>query len=214
MAGPTSRKKKFIVRLELGAKGLLATGVVCLCVLLWMFLLGIWAGDHLVSSGGGVDDDLAPVAMPVPLEDHPQAATVTNAAPIAEPIPPPAPKPRVKRGPARKISPRAAKVSRKKEKMREVRDASPKATDSGSFFTLQVGAYREKAHALEECARLKARDLAAFYREPEPGRGKFTRVYIGRYATMDDARAAGSAIAADKGVKSFVVMIPGRAAGR
>jgi hypothetical protein len=53
-------KKTFRFQLTLG--GIIGIGVVCLCLFLWMFLLGIWAGQTillpsapLVESGQKID---------------------------------------------------------------------------------------------------------------------------------------------------------------
>lgn len=40
------RPKAF--RLELGWRGIFGLVVVCLCLFLWMFLLGIWAGQTIL----------------------------------------------------------------------------------------------------------------------------------------------------------------------
>jgi len=40
------RAKPF--RLELGWRGMFGLVVVCLCLFLWMFLLGIWAGQTIL----------------------------------------------------------------------------------------------------------------------------------------------------------------------
>ena len=48
MARKKAKKKKVRVRLELTAGGLLAVGVVCFCIFLWMFLMGIWAGQTIL----------------------------------------------------------------------------------------------------------------------------------------------------------------------
>jgi|GEM_PF-415497 len=219
MAGASNRKKKFVVRLELGAKGLFASGVVCFCVLLWMFLLGIWAGDHLAAPDKG-DIGPAPVVKPIPLPFESAGAGETSSPPPVREvrhgalIKPQAIPYAPQRDNKKKIAPRAAKKVRKEKKKVSRPAVSGKATAGGSFFTLQVGAYKEKTHAIEEIARLKARDLAAFYRTPEKGRGKFVRVYVGQYPTMAAARAAGAEMEKGQSVKSFVVMIPGKGGGR
>lgn len=45
-------KKQVVVKLELGWGGLLSLAVVVFCVFLWMFLLGIWAGQSILAPGG------------------------------------------------------------------------------------------------------------------------------------------------------------------
>ena len=47
MAG-TPRKKIKKVKFELTRSGIAGVGVVCFCIFLWMFLLGVWAGDSLL----------------------------------------------------------------------------------------------------------------------------------------------------------------------
>ena len=47
MAG-TPRKKVKKIRFELTPSAIAGVGVVCFCIFLWMFLLGVWAGDSLL----------------------------------------------------------------------------------------------------------------------------------------------------------------------
>jgi hypothetical protein len=46
MAKP--RSKRFRIRFELSVTGLLGLGMVAFCIFLWMFLLGIWAGQTVL----------------------------------------------------------------------------------------------------------------------------------------------------------------------
>jgi len=43
------RQKRFAVRFELGLGALFGLGVVIFCIFLWMFLLGVWAGQTVLS---------------------------------------------------------------------------------------------------------------------------------------------------------------------
>ena len=43
---PAPKKIKF----ELTRSGIAGIGVVCFCIFLWMFLLGVWAGQSLLMS--------------------------------------------------------------------------------------------------------------------------------------------------------------------
>ncbi len=43
------RQKRFAVRFELGFGALFGLGVVIFCIFLWMFLLGVWAGQTVLS---------------------------------------------------------------------------------------------------------------------------------------------------------------------
>jgi hypothetical protein len=48
MAKKKTKKKKVRIRFELTIGGLLAVGIVCFCIFLWMFLMGIWAGQTIL----------------------------------------------------------------------------------------------------------------------------------------------------------------------
>jgi hypothetical protein len=45
-------KKKKKVKFELTLGGLAGVGAVLFCILLWMFLLGIWAGQSVLLPAG------------------------------------------------------------------------------------------------------------------------------------------------------------------
>jgi hypothetical protein len=51
MAKSRTRKKKKI-KFELSLSGLLGIGAVLFCVFLWMFLLGVWAGQTVLLPAG------------------------------------------------------------------------------------------------------------------------------------------------------------------
>ncbi|MFH2124661.1 MAG: hypothetical protein ABIJ50_14415 [Pseudomonadota bacterium] len=47
MAG-TPRKKAKKIKFELTISAIAGVGVVCFCIFLWMFLLGVWTGESLL----------------------------------------------------------------------------------------------------------------------------------------------------------------------
>ncbi|MFH7320165.1 hypothetical protein ACHHRT_06050 [Desulfurivibrio sp. D14AmB] len=49
MAATRRSKKKVAVKLELGWGGLVSLAVVAFCIFLWMFLLGLWAGQTILT---------------------------------------------------------------------------------------------------------------------------------------------------------------------
>ena len=51
VAKSRTRKKKKI-KFELSLSGLLGIGAVMFCVFLWMFLLGVWAGQTILLPAG------------------------------------------------------------------------------------------------------------------------------------------------------------------
>jgi len=48
----SSAKKKKKIKFELTLSGLLGVGAILFCVFLWMFLLGIWAGQTILLPAG------------------------------------------------------------------------------------------------------------------------------------------------------------------
>lgn len=46
------RKRKFAFRFELGLGGLAGLLTICFCIFLWMFLLGVWAGQTVLLPEG------------------------------------------------------------------------------------------------------------------------------------------------------------------
>lgn len=57
----TKRKKTVkMVKFQLTRSGIAGIGVVCFCVFLWMFLLGVWAGQSLLFPPVSADQ-LSPV---------------------------------------------------------------------------------------------------------------------------------------------------------
>lgn len=43
----TPRKKPKKVKFELTPSAIAGVGVICFCIFLWMFLLGVWASEFL-----------------------------------------------------------------------------------------------------------------------------------------------------------------------
>jgi cell division septation protein DedD len=80
MAGPkrASRKKKPpVVRLELGWGGIFSLVVVCFCIFLWMFLLGIWTGQTVLVPA----EDKVSLSMPRLPDFSPAPAAGGNEEP-------------------------------------------------------------------------------------------------------------------------------------
>ncbi|MDF1615151.1 hypothetical protein [Desulfurivibrio dismutans] len=49
MAAARRGKKKTVVKVELGWGGLFSLAVVVFCIFMWMFLLGLWAGQSILA---------------------------------------------------------------------------------------------------------------------------------------------------------------------
>ncbi|NOX80823.1 MAG: hypothetical protein GXP57_07020 [Deltaproteobacteria bacterium] len=68
MAGKKQRRKnKKTFRFQLSLAGIAGIGVVCFCLFLWMFLLGIWAGQTILlpAAGTSVHSGRARAGAPV-----------------------------------------------------------------------------------------------------------------------------------------------------
>lgn len=53
------------VRFELTYSGIAGIGVVCFCIFLWMFLLGVWTGQTLLLPSTGTPVSVAQRTEPV-----------------------------------------------------------------------------------------------------------------------------------------------------
>ena len=59
-------------------------------------------------------------------------------------------------------------------------------------FLLHVSSNREKENAVKEARRLESEGLKAFFVEEDHADGRWFRVYLGKWETEAEARAAGA----------------------
>lgn len=84
--------------------------------------------------------------------------------------------------------------------------ATTLAPPKDSFYSLQIGSYSTKEEADQRAATLKNFDLSPFTREVEvPGKGKWYRVYLGRFKSRGEAKQSGDKLVRNHVVESFVV---------
>ncbi len=87
--------------------------------------------------------------------------------------------------------------------------AKPAATEAAmpsGKFTLQVGSHPSLAESVEQMDRLKAQGLEAFRKSVDlKEKGLWHRVYLGGYASKDEAEKAGAKFRDQHLVDSFVV---------
>ena len=81
-------------------------------------------------------------------------------------------------------------------------EAAPPADPGDTVFLLHVSSFKEKEHAVEEVVKLEKAGQKAFFVDEELAGGRWFRVYIGKYETEKEARAAGEALK-DKGLVSY-----------
>ena len=199
MSAP-SKKKGFSIRFDLSIAGLLGVGVVCFCLFLWMFLLGLWAGQSGLIGGVPLPSGkpAAPAAVkpetpgkpaesqepsppsPPALEPSAEssAAPVTQAVPAAGVVVPSAPetKTAVTELPAATTPAPLAAPAKETDKEPEP-----------PFYAIQVGAFRTDKNVEDEMRLWRGRGYESFSRPPSGPKENLTKVYIGHYP---DAAAA------------------------
>lgn len=182
MAARSKRQRRFAVRFELGIGGLFGLMVVCLCIFLWLFLLGVWAGQTVLSPSSSSANApwlhrfasglLPPTVQEIP-GDHELAEP-----PVDEPA-----------------------------ATRDVAVKEESAASATSCFSLQVGAFREQANAIEAVAEWKGKGYEAFSLAPGEG-SSLTRVFVGRF---DDLAAANKLVAVleeKEKLHAYITLIP------
>jgi len=130
-----------------------------------------------LSFPASLEEDTAPPADTQPAAPPPTpepTAAVPTATPASTPPPTPVPTP-APRAPPTTIAAAPAPV------------ATP--APAGAFFTIQVGAYRDEASAIELKNGLNAKGFAAYVVTPDGAEGLHV-VRVGRYARREDAERA------------------------
>jgi len=189
-------KKKAFVKFELTLSGLLGLGVVCFCVFLWMFLLGIWSGQSLAPPakyrpagiGKGLSDTLKPKAQ---IKEDSGPGEQAVVAPVT--------------GAAKK---ELSAIAKKKMVPRKSRPA-PEPEEDPAFFAVQVGAFKDDKLAVKEVAVWEKKGYNSFSRPPTGDDDTYTRVYVGRFDSLDRARDKAGLIGRAEKIKPFVVLVPG-----
>jgi hypothetical protein len=63
---PPEKKVKF----EVTRSGIAGIGIVCFCIFLWMFLLGVWTGQSMLLPTSKVEKTVAQKSAPPSLQDN------------------------------------------------------------------------------------------------------------------------------------------------
>ncbi len=191
-------------RFELGWPGIAGIGVVLFCLFLWMFLIGIWAGQTIL---------LPPTT---PRSTAAGVATIEDRAKIR--IEERKEKVRRAREP-REVKSAAAPETRESDRDKKNKHAAAsenlvritpglkKMAPAGHYFTLQVGAYRDGAMAREKVAALKKEHKRVYLIPALEGDDALVRVCIGRFRTREDAVAYEKNLAASI-KKPYVARLP------
>ena len=205
MAPRNTQQHRFAVRFELGIGGLLGLTVVCLCIFLWIFMLGVWAGQTVLSPSSSesapwlhrVASELLPtpaIQEEVPAghgeePEPPVAASVaaTEEAPVAAPV-------AAEAGQEEAVNP----VTVKEEAA---------ASTAPTCFSLQVGAFRDEANAAESVAAWKVKGYEAFTLAPQEG-SHLHRVFVGRFEDLAAANKMVAVLEEKEQLRAYITLIP------
>ena len=156
------KKGKFAIRLEIGLGGMLGLGVLVFCIFLWMFLLGIWAGQTILS--------------PTTADNKINAMTRL-----------------------------AADIWQKgKEPLNQLGSGN----EEKSFFTLQIGAFRDPAKAAEMVKKWQLRGYPVFSIAGAADENSLNRVFIGKFENLAAANAKAAALENSDKIRAYITLLP------
>lgn len=196
-------KKGYTIKFELSLSGLLGVVVVCFCIFLWMFLLGLWAGQTGLISGLSFTAQSAIPAAGKPAVSRNTVTAAREVVPTTEPEPlqVATPEPGASSPP-----PEAAAVP--------VHPAAEARAAAAPFYAIQVGAFRDSRYAEEALLVWRALGYEPFLRAPAGANEHLTKVYLGHFTDAAAARKEAEVLAKKEMVTPVVAMIPGDSAKR
>lgn len=173
----TNGVKKIAFRFELTWGGMFGLVAVCGCIFLWLFLLGVWAGQTILLPSEGAQSISFARLTSTPDAKNDKGET-------AETPPPPA-------GEAT-TAPAVAKPE----------PAEP------SYFSLQVGAFREMESANHAKQEWEARGHKTFLQPASENSDGLIRVFIGKFEKLSEANALAAQIDQNEGVQAYIALLP------
>jgi hypothetical protein len=160
-------KRKFAIRFELGIGGLLGLGVLVFCIFLWMFLLGIWAGQTVLSPTSA---------------DNKINAMTRLAADIWQK--------------GKQLAPDDGLTGRQS------------AAKENSFFSLQIGAFRDPAKAAAMVKKWRKRGYTVFAIAGDADDDSLNRVFIGKYKNLAAANTKAAALEDSDNIRAYITLLP------
>ncbi|MFZ5764236.1 MAG: SPOR domain-containing protein [Thermodesulfobacteriota bacterium] len=185
MAAARRQKKRFAFRFELGIGGMLGLGMVCCCIFLWMFLLGVWSGQTILLPSAPGKGSAMLTGMAAGLWEKSRGLRESGRRAVDLPA----------------TAPTAA-----------VSDALPSTVTTtsssaeASFFSLQVGSFRDKKKAQREVLAWQAKGREAFSLPPEEGTDVY-RVFIGRFERLADANQLAAGLEKEEEVRVYITLL-------
>ncbi|MBU0728782.1 MAG: SPOR domain-containing protein [Proteobacteria bacterium] len=177
------RKKTFTIKFELGIGGLLGVGIVTFCIFLWLFLLGIWAGQTVLQpiSNSGMSRNFTAKVSEIWGNGQEEVLTDNSKKAVDLPI--------------------EDNASAKQE------DYSPEHEQT--FFSLQIAAFRDQDRAKDSVLSWRSRGHQAFLQPPDDGGGDgFWRVFIGKFEKLADANASAVKLEEEEDIRAYIALLP------
>ena len=177
------KKKKFTIQFSLSLGGLFGLVVVCFCIFLWMFLLGIWAGQTILLPSGK------------------SVATLPFTNPAAS-------KAQKKKSPVKeKASSETSRFTAAEKGPQDPGAAQPDFAEP-SYFCLQVAAFKESARAKRAVQTWRSRGYDAFLQSPDDADDSFWRVFIGKFENLSEANDLAARLEKKENAKAFIALLP------
>ena len=214
-----AKEKRIKFRIELGLGGLVLTIMVTICLMVWMFILGLWLGQNLAvgrakkAPSPVAEKTLSPKAKKALPESPPTIIKTppinrnfietplpeTKEKPAETYTPPPAPEPKPQK---KAVAPKKSEV----HVSQKSRGSQTKKKILKTFYSLQVASLRNPQEAQRYARKLRARGYEAFVRKVNlKDKGIWYRVHVGRFNSLSEASRFAKKLAQKEGLKSFVV---------
>lgn len=200
------KKRAPVVRLEMRWGGLFSLLLVSFCLMLWMFLFGVWAGQTVLQRYGN-DHIRRPLTKE--FTGHFSSAERVVKSPVHSHTIAVVPLPAVGQGKVIKhLSAKSVKKNLVSQVGKKNSVASQKGTSDGSFYAIQVGAYQDEARARKAAGQWRLTEQEAFYLHPPAG-SRFYRVFVGHIRDLSSAKKKVAAIEDRIKSKVFITLIDG-----
>ncbi len=225
-----AKKKGKRFTFELGIPGLIFVTGLLICLFLWMFILGFWLGQRMVTSKAKeapvsketlkakkvspplvTEEMKAPVVVPEkapgeipekPSIELPEKSIEEKPLPAPKTVPP---KEAPTKSAAKKPKP-ATKAPTKPKATKPKETKAKKVSKTHPFFTLQVASFRSPREAQRYARMLGDRGYEAFVKRVNlPKKGVWYRVYVGRFKTFQEAKDFGRVLQKKEKIKTFYI---------
>jgi len=184
MAAKKRKKKRFQIKFELGFGGILSLGVVCFCVFLWMFLLGIWAGQTVLLPSSADNKPRAILQMASGIwQDGKQG------------------------GDSADLDSQHKEAGSKKDTRQQEKEWAQIRPEEDALFSLQVASFQDKKKAHRSVLGWQARGHDAFFLSPEEDSDMY-RVFIGTFGKLTEANKMAASLESNENVRAYITLLP------